>query len=921
MPERVYHRFFICPMTDAITTKPGDRYASLKRPAVYEALRRQGMDKTSAARISNAQAKRGKRRKKEYTVVDLERAVAAGATQPLIDQVAAQCAELPRLKGEQIAPGITRIRGNLCNVHGRYGKCPGASVAPIKPVVKPGKGRRGRRPVKPKKTEQERAAELEAKRLAQDTERRATRDKLLTDAGIDANTQGALTEAREGNMLTNANGAKLASMGLAEQASDGSYRLTASGRGVVDAALRGDAGRVNDTLSAARDAAAKRAAAAAKPKGGGGGGGKKQPEKPTDAEKRAQQQQERSQRASETAAQVGLAASAVADLRTAAETGGVANPELERLGLVQDGQTTDQGRRALLALERGDVRGYQAALQDARARQGRERAATARHTATEQHRTEAAQRRAAAEQARQAREAERERHQQERDAAPERSRAERARRRQAARNETRMQKAASGAGDYLVVEDPAKSSTWHLQVKRNGTPDHGLMGSAWAALHSGFRGNTYQGPQKQQALAKLKKLYASEGMDVPSEKSTSTFAVFKDATGADRWLSVTTTAYQDRDREWISRKAIAGAVAQGDASGQRGPLRFWHVPGLDLGTCDYQATAQDGRFLIESGTFKSAVAARIGRNAAEKGYQMSPGFVHPAHEPHGGVFDHITIFERSIVPAGRASNPFTRLMVKGARMLTDEKKKEFESLAGDAEARQFLTTLLSSVQATDKAAQEQATYKSDHIIHVTDEVLVTVQPGERFKAHDGNEYIKSPSDLDPTGKYFATKAPPFPPASEDAAPAEAETKVDGEEMMMDEPADAGGLTLSPEDLSAIGEAFAQQLAPALAQVMGALDLEKKVAGHVQSLMGPYQTQKDAADAEREAQIAELQSTLKATQDRLAELMGETPAAHKGHRITDNPVVTKEQSAALHTPASVDFDPIVGLLMNNGIKPI
>lgn len=76
-------------------------------------------------------------------------------------------------------------------------------------------------------------------------------------------------------------------------------------------------------------------------------------------------------------------------------------------------------------------------------------------------------------------------------------------------------KASSNADDYLIVEDKEKPTTWHLQVRTNGKPNHGLMGSAWAALHEGFRGNTYEGPDKQQAIDKLKALYKQEKMDVP----------------------------------------------------------------------------------------------------------------------------------------------------------------------------------------------------------------------------------------------------------------------------------------------------------------------------------------------------------------------------------------------------------------------
>jgi len=72
------------------------------------------------------------------------------------------------------------------------------------------------------------------------------------------------------------------------------------------------------------------------------------------------------------------------------------------------------------------------------------------------------------------------------------------------------------ASHYLVVEDPESPSTWHLRVRNaSGALDHGLMGAAHAALTVGYRGNKYQGPDKGKALAKLRRLYESEGMSLP----------------------------------------------------------------------------------------------------------------------------------------------------------------------------------------------------------------------------------------------------------------------------------------------------------------------------------------------------------------------------------------------------------------------
>jgi len=74
------------------------------------------------------------------------------------------------------------------------------------------------------------------------------------------------------------------------------------------------------------------------------------------------------------------------------------------------------------------------------------------------------------------------------------------------------------ASDFLVVEDSESPSTWHLQVRRNGKPDHGLMGAAWAALHGGYRGNKYSGPGKADALSKLTALYKAEDMETPKSE-------------------------------------------------------------------------------------------------------------------------------------------------------------------------------------------------------------------------------------------------------------------------------------------------------------------------------------------------------------------------------------------------------------------
>ena len=64
---------------------------------------------------------------------------------------------------------------------------------------------------------------------------------------------------------------------------------------------------------------------------------------------------------------------------------------------------------------------------------------------------------------------------------------------------------------FLVTD---KDGTGHLPVD-----DARHMGAAWAALHGGYRGNKYSGPDKAKAIAKLKALYKSRGMDTPKESA------------------------------------------------------------------------------------------------------------------------------------------------------------------------------------------------------------------------------------------------------------------------------------------------------------------------------------------------------------------------------------------------------------------
>lgn len=185
-------------------------------------------------------------------------------------------------------------------------------------------------------------------------------------------------------------------------------------------------------------------------------------------------------------------------------------------------------------------------------------------------------------------------------------------------------------------------------------------------------------------------------------ENTDKLAIFKDAqTGKYRWMSFSSSAFRDRDREIVSTKALTDDVARADSDGHYGPLRFWHEPGIDIGYTDFNA--MEGRVLVESGGFNDE---RIGE--ALKEYQdelgLSIGFTHPADQPDAsGTYHNIRRFERSIVPADKASNLLTQFIVKNTGDVMDATKKTLlEKLIGPDLAAKFI----GQAKETEKAAEE-----------------------------------------------------------------------------------------------------------------------------------------------------------------------------------------------------------------------
>lgn len=136
--------------------------------------------------------------------------------------------------------------------------------------------------------------------------------------------------------------------------------------------------------------------------------------------------------------------------------------------------------------------------------------------------------------------------------------------------------------------------------------------------------------------------------------------VTKTINGDSRWITITTTAYRDKDGEIITTNAIKNYVQLATQTGFKGTLRFFHIPNCDIGDCDTQIELLDGKYLLESGTFRNEMYVQFARRAANLNYQVSPGFFKSMNE--SGEIHFVYLFERSILPAEHTSNLFTALV-------------------------------------------------------------------------------------------------------------------------------------------------------------------------------------------------------------------------------------------------------------------
>jgi hypothetical protein len=222
---------------------------------------------------------------------------------------------------------------------------------------------------------------------------------------------------------------------------------------------------------------------------------------------------------------------------------------------------------------------------------------------------------------------------------------------------------------------------------------------------------------------------------IRGEKPQPQFFTFKEASGRYRWVSVSSTAFKDRDTEIVSKAALETVGNEPP----EGPLLFWHEPSVVLGNCDFHAF--EGVSLIESGLWAQS---EIGKAAAEAAlhakhpWAVSIKFLPDMHYVENDVvvngvkvskvWNRIQIKERSILPENVSSNLFSWIETVGGTNMDARKKQALEELLGPDLAGKVLSQvkeLADKAKDADSVVKETEVSKTEATVPVKEPVAET----------------------------------------------------------------------------------------------------------------------------------------------------------------------------------------------------
>ena len=190
--------------------------------------------------------------------------------------------------------------------------------------------------------------------------------------------------------------------------------------------------------------------------------------------------------------------------------------------------------------------------------------------------------------------------------------------------------------------------------------------------------------------------------------------VFEGRDGNTWLLTWTTNAFEDREDETFSTKAIEDYIARLDGKDVKGTCQFWHIPGSDFATIKWQGGV--GRFLVEMSTFDETPVGEAFKAFFKKypdshpviapnGWGCSHGYVYRSFDRTNGVYNWFDKKETTVLPVDAAANVFTlaKFGIGEKKMkLSENQKKALDLIGSDTGVENLAEMIISAGESYTK---------------------------------------------------------------------------------------------------------------------------------------------------------------------------------------------------------------------------
>jgi len=324
---------------------------------------------------------------------------------------------------------------------------------------------------------------------------------------------------------------------------------------------------------------------------------------------------------------------------------------------------------------------------------------------------------------------------------------------------------------------------------------------------------------------------------VDTEAKSGIWTAYKSADGTWRWLSISSWAVVDKEREVVSEQAYRDAIAYAQKEDDWGQLDLVHVNGTDVGECDTLFILKGGdepAKLGASGTWHDTAKATRARKAIQaepSSWGMSLKFRYNPQRLVGGIYTgDIQVLKHSVLPQAMAASYGTAIAVQGG----NEMEKQLDEKATEA-----LRALGQSEEDIAELAQKAKALPEEENV-VTKQEETTEKPPERAKIWEQ------------LGKWFGVEPSTPAPEPEVARKAdEVTTPAEETEKVETEPEPAPAQPDPADMMKAMGEALAGPIGEAIKEQLDERDkrigdleaqvkalgssIEEKVLQHVSNL--------------------------------------------------------------------------------------